>query len=118
ASVREARARIQASFAASDPGERARLFSDGTRGQLGAITLGIVLAELAGGIAIVAWASAFASRRQIGGMVHAGGIATMDPRGAAAWARYPGPEAETAMACAGSVAAMTFLPVLQGGLSF
>jgi hypothetical protein len=88
------------------------------RAELAAISLGITVAELAGAMAVIAWSLAFASRRQIAGLVRAAAMAPRAPAEAAAWARVPSPETATVVACACATAAMVFLPALHGASSY
>jgi hypothetical protein len=118
AGVERARAMVAASWNEADPAAAMSLLARGWKGQLATISLGIVIEELAGGLGVVAWSFAFASRRQIAGLVHAARIARLDRRDAAAWARHPFPPAETVLACAGSVAALVLLPTMQGAFAF
>jgi hypothetical protein len=116
--VERARDLLRAALAETDPAALAQLAAAGWKGQLNAISLGIVLLELAGGLGVIAWSFAFAARRQIAGLKHGARIAALDPRGAEAWARFASPETETVLACAGSVAAMVLLPSLHGAFSY
>jgi len=117
-SVARARGMVQASVAIAAPAARAGVFARGSKGQVDAISLGIALTELAGALGVIGGSLAFASRRQIAGLVHGARIAPLDPKGAEAWARIPSPETETVLACAGSFAAMGLLPALHGALIY
>jgi hypothetical protein len=116
--VEHARAMIEASLAETSPAARARLLAAGWNGQVTAISLGIVVMELAGGLGVIAWSLAFAARRQIASLAAAARMAERNPAEAETRVRFPRPETETVVACAGSVAAMAFLPALQGAFSY
>jgi hypothetical protein len=118
AAVGQARGLVERSRAEQDPRTRARLLAEGWNGQLQAISLGVVLEELAGGLGVLSISLALAARRQIAGLVHGAAVARRDPAEAAAWALFPTPETETVVACAGSFAALGMLPALQGAASY
>jgi hypothetical protein len=87
-------------------------------GQLTSISLGIVLQELVGVLAVVAWSFAFTSRRKIARLIAASAVERLDPVEVPGAPRFPGSDTGRVLACAASVCVLVLLPVLQGALAY